>query len=129
MQTFSLIYSGEGIYFVHDHPEPGKNVTVLFHFNFKSATEIVLNYCKDGSWSHNVALKDDNVKEVFGKPFILTIQLLKNKTDEFLVFLNQEYLTTYKCPAYVDITQTKYIGFSTGLRVCASNLNFESEKK
>lgn len=73
-----------------------------------------------------MVLEDEGVrKEIFGKIFVLSIKLLSHsdKTgSEFLVFLNKKLQTTYKCP--LDITKTKYIGFSPALRIAASERDF-----
>jgi hypothetical protein len=73
-----------------------------------------------------VVLEDENIrKEIFGKTFVLSIKVLSHddKTgSEFMVFLNKKFQTTYRCP--LDITKTKYIGFSPALRIAVNEKDF-----
>lgn len=87
----------------------------------------MINTFWKGAWQSEVILKDDDVRdELFGKAFVLTIKVLSHSDSsgsEFLIFVNRRFQTTYKCP--LDLTKTKFIGFSPSLRIAASEKDFD----
>ena len=94
---------------------------ILFQFELKSPIEIKLKSTFDKSWQKTVVLKDDDLKQTFFlRPFDLSIRVLSQHErggSEFLVYVNNTFLTAFECPA--DITETKFIGFSSFLRIIA----------
>lgn len=76
---------------------------------------------KEHNVENEVTMKYDNVEEkLIQKPFEVVIKLLPGRLKEFLVFIDDEFLTTYESKG--NITETEYIGFTPGLRVCASEI-------
>lgn len=123
---FSL-FSAEGVYFVRRKPkedgekEKENEIDILFHLSFKSSKEISLMTYEGITMKKEVIMTYDNVDEkLCGKPFELVIRLLRDEPEIPLVFINEEFLTAYESKN--DITCTEYIGFTSGLRVCASEI-------
>lgn len=124
LSTNFIIFSFVGIYFVQLPPKEGKEIDVLFSFDIKPPKQIILCACLKGEWKKEVVLEDEDISEkLFEKPFelsIIPIAIHDEVGSEILVFVNNEFITTFQCSS--DITITKYIGFSKTFRICA-NIN------
>lgn len=110
---------------MEDRPGKGPSPNILFHFNPRPFDRIILNTCINDGWQDEVIIQGHDLSAMLlEEKFDLTIKVLcvtdaKNaceKESEFEVYLNNEFLTTYK--SALPITATKYIGFSPNIRIC-----------
>ena len=130
-QAFYLLFFSASIDFLDKLPQSddGKS-NILFRFSLTPPSKIILQShwftnIWNGYWDKEVVLEDDNLKELLGRTFRLTIIVLShadNNGSEFLLYLNNTFQTTFECP--VDITKTSHISSSPNFRIYADIKDF-----
>ena len=122
---------------MEDRPDIKPSRNILFHFNPRPSSRIILNSCLKGKWQDELTIEGTDLDGMLlQKPFDLTIKILSVKDaknacenkSEFEVYLNDVFLTTFRSP--LPITATKFIGFSPCIRICKSSKSvYWSNKK
>ncbi|XP_078319552.1 uncharacterized protein LOC111122180 [Crassostrea virginica] len=119
---------GVSINFLEDRPDIKPSRNILFHFNPRPSSRIILNSCLKGKWQDELTIEGNDLDGMLlQKPFDLTIKILSVKDarnacenkSEFEVYLNDVFLTTFRSP--LPITASKFIGFSPCIRICKAS--------
>lgn len=99
-----------------ERPEKKPSEDILFHFNPRPSSMIILNTCSKSKWQDEVIIDGSDLDAMLLKnPFDLIIKIAREREDEFEVYLNDVFLTTFRSP--FPITATKFIGFSPCIRI------------
>ena len=122
---FHFFFRGVSINFLEDRPEKEPSRNILFHFNPRPSSTIILNSCLDSKWQDEVIIDGNDLDDMLLKnPFDLKMKVLSvndgenayEMESEFEVYLNDIFLTTFRSP--FPITATTFIGFSPCIRIC-----------